>query len=152
MATQFDAPGDLERRDQAGIVTVSWPLRAARSLANAVRMYSQRPVYVYDRDTTKGGHEDLLPIPDELAPWLEASVAASRSQLVFPAEDGTQRDPGTKLQHVFRRALGRAGIVTGYVHKCRRKSCGFEEQLPHPDAGRANDCYRPRLISGSTCL
>jgi hypothetical protein len=93
-----------------------------------------------DADTTKGGHEDLLPIPDELAPWLEAAVQVSRSELVFPAEDGEQRDPGTKLQHVLRRALGRAGIVTGYVHKCRRKGCVFEEQLPHPDAGRCPKC------------
>jgi len=28
---------------------------------------------------------------------------------------------------VLRRALKRAGIVTGYKHECRRKGCGHEE-------------------------
>jgi len=33
----------------------------------------------------------------------------------------------TKLERVLRRALGRAGIVTGYVHVCRKKGCGHSE-------------------------
>jgi Phage integrase family len=30
-----------------------------------------------------------------------------------------------RLQHVLRRALARAGIVTGFEHVCRRHGCGF---------------------------
>ena len=37
------------------------------------------------------------------------------------------------LEEVLRRALGRAGIVNGYVHVCRKKGCGHSEQAP--DAG-----------------
>ena len=31
------------------------------------------------------------------------------------------------LEEVLRRALGRAGIVTGYEHVCRKKGCGHKE-------------------------
>jgi hypothetical protein len=80
-----------------------------------------------ESDTTKGGHADLIPIADGLRPYLAAAIAASRSELVFPGEDGKQRDPETKLDRVLRRALGRAGIANGYIHKCRRKGCGYSE-------------------------
>lgn len=38
-----------------------------------------------------------------------------------------------QLQFALRRALHRAGIVTGWIHRCRRNGCGHSE--PHPDAG-----------------
>ncbi len=36
----------------------------------------------------------------------------------------------TALEHVLRRAMRRAGLVTGYVHKCRRQGCGHQEPAP----------------------
>jgi integrase len=33
----------------------------------------------------------------------------------------------TQLEIILRRALKRAGIVTGYTHKCRRSGCGHAE-------------------------
>lgn len=36
-----------------------------------------------DSDTTKGGHEDLLPLPDELVPWIESAVRHSPSDLLL---------------------------------------------------------------------
>ena len=81
----------------------------------------------YDRDTTKGGHADAIPIAAELRPYLEQAIAASPSELVFPKEDGTMRPEGTQLEVVLRRALRRAGIVLGYRHKCRKEGCGHVE-------------------------
>ena len=34
------------------------------------------------------------------------------------------------LEGVLRRAMGRAGITTGYQHRCRRKGCGHAEIAP----------------------
>jgi hypothetical protein len=43
----------------------------------------------YRRDTTKGGHADVIPIATELVPFLENAIASSPSDLVFPAPDGS---------------------------------------------------------------
>lgn len=79
-------------------------------------------------DTTKGQHEDELPIANELRPYLVVAMAQSKSDLVFPRPDGTQHPPDLPLHKVFRRAMGRAGIVDGYLHLCRRKGCGFNQR------------------------
>lgn len=93
-----------------------------------------------EEDTTKGGHEDVLPIPEVLVPFLEAARDAARSDVVFARPDGRQHAATVALHLVLRRALGRAGIVTGYVHTCRRKGCGFEMQAAGKDAGRCPEC------------
>ena len=38
----------------------------------------------YDRETTKGGHADAIPIAEALVPFLEDALATSTSELVFP--------------------------------------------------------------------
>ena len=38
----------------------------------------------YDRETTKGGHADLIPIAPALTPYLQTAIDASPSDLVFP--------------------------------------------------------------------
>lgn len=104
----------------------------------------------YDRDTTKGGHADVIPIADPLRPYFKAALLASgRSVYVFPADDekGSMRGKGTSLDDVLRRALRSAGLVTGWRHICRRgrlpdgrpraKGCGHVEQ--HAD-GRLRLC------------
>jgi len=82
-------------------------------------------------DTTKGNREDLLPIAEGLHPYLTEAMATSPSALVFPRKDGTQHPPDIALHKVLRRALGRAGLVEGYRHVCRRKGCGYEERQAH---------------------
>lgn len=82
----------------------------------------------YDHETTKGGHADLIPLATPLRPYLAAAMLASRSEYVFPAEDGSMRSEETKLQQVLARALARAGLVLGYQHVCRRKGCGHTEK------------------------
>jgi hypothetical protein len=48
--------------------------------------------------------------------------------------------PDVALDEVLRRALGRAGVVTGYEHRCRRKGCGYRKLEPSADAGRCPKC------------
>jgi integrase len=94
----------------------------------------------YDHETTKGGHTDLLPVPDLLIPWLEEALHRSPSPLVFPRPDGSMHSTDLALDEVLRRALGRAGVVTGYEHRCRRKGCGYRKLEPSADGGRCPKC------------
>jgi integrase len=82
----------------------------------------------YDHETTKGGHADLIPLATPLRPYLAEAMLASRSEYVFPAADGSMRSEETKLQQILGRALGRAGMVQGYHHVCRRKGCEHKEK------------------------
>jgi integrase len=85
----------------------------------------------WDRDITKGGREDVIPISAELVPYLERALDESPSELVFPAEDGSMMRRDVGLEGVLRRALGRAGIATGWRHVCRKKGCGHFEHAPN---------------------
>jgi len=86
-------------------------------------------------DVTKGRDDGTVPIPEPLRPYLAAAIKLSPSKWVFPATDGTQRAPDTNLKAVLRRALGRAGIVEGHEHRCRKPGCGHVE-LATDDANR----------------
>ncbi len=92
-------------------------------------------------ETTKGGHADLLPIAEELRPYLKTALDSSPSELVFPRSDGRQHAKDLDLRRVLRRALGRAGIVTAYVHTCRRRNCGYRTREASADAGRCPRCH-----------
>lgn len=91
-------------------------------------------------DTTKGGHEDELPIANELRPFLMMAMDESKTDLVFPRSDGGQHPPDLPLQKVLRRAMGRAGIVIGYMHVCRRRGCGYKERRENADETRCPSC------------
>ncbi|MEN9818572.1 MAG: hypothetical protein RLZ32_2452, partial [Gemmatimonadota bacterium] len=69
-------------------------------------------------DTTKGSHEDELPIANELRPFLVTALKASppTSEFVFCRPDGRQYPADVQLQRVLRYAMGQAGIVIGYQH------------------------------------
>ena len=84
----------------------------------------------HDRDTTKGGRAEVIPIAAELVPFLEMALKASPSALVFPRRDGTMMRRDVGLEAVLRRALGRAGVVTGYTHVCRAKGCKHVQAAP----------------------
>lgn len=58
-------------------------------------------------------------------PYLQQALKRSPSELVFPNQKGEMMRPDVALEGVLRRALGRAGIVQGYVHVCRKKDCGY---------------------------
>ena len=82
----------------------------------------------YERDTTKGGRAEAIPISRQLAPFLKDAVANSKSELVFPAPDGRMMSDEIDVEKVLRHAMARAGIVTGYEHRCRRAGCGHKEK------------------------
>ncbi len=81
----------------------------------------------HERDTTKGGRAESIPVATELVPFLRIAIAASPSELVFPKPDGTMMRRDVNLEMTLRRALGRAGVVEGYRHVCRRQGCGHVE-------------------------
>jgi integrase len=90
----------------------------------------------YDRDTTKGGHADALPIAPPLVPFLEAAME-SPGEMVFPWPDGRMRSPEADPQKILRTALARAGLVVGYVHSCRRcRARGSAHEERHGDGTR----------------
>src|SRR5438132_10602973 len=78
------------------------------------------------RDTTKGGHADLIPIAVPLFPILKRQLEHGPGPLVFPAADGSQRSAEADPQKILRTALARAGLVEGYEHVCRW--CGHKER------------------------
>ena len=94
----------------------------------------------HERDIPKGGRVDAIPINSELDAYLKNAIAASTSHLVFPAPDGGLFSRHTALEDVLRRAMRRAGLVTGYVHKCRRHGCGNREAHPDATLRRCSKC------------
>jgi len=88
------------------------------------------------RQETKTGRSREIPIPAGARAAIVEAMRLSPSALVFPRPDGTQQRADVKLSKVLRSALKRAGIVTGYRHTCRRKACGFAEEI-------SLDAYRP---------
>jgi integrase len=94
----------------------------------------------HERDSPKGGRVEAIPINSELLPYLRKAIAESPSELVFPHDNGKMRPRHTKLEDVLRRAMGRAGVVTGYIHKCRRSGCGHRELAPDSTQRRCSKC------------
>jgi len=84
----------------------------------------------YDRETTKGGRAEAIPIAAELMPYLRTAVKASPSDLLFPDLQGKMLSRHTPLEEVLRRALAHAGIVEGWEHVCRKTACGYAELAP----------------------
>jgi integrase len=99
----------------------------------------QRLIFVrhsHGRDTTKGGREDIVPIADELLPFLQAAIGASKSPYVFPAEDGGRFRDDHNLPRILRSALRKAGITTNFEHVCRKKGCGYSLAASDADPRR----------------
>jgi len=49
-------------------------------------------------------------------------------------------DVDAVARYVLRRAMGRAGLVRGYLQVCRRKGCGHEEQAEDSELRHCPDC------------
>ena len=100
----------------------------------------------YDHETTKSRKERLIPLADGLLPYLDAAIDASPSEYVFPGPDGEMMPEDTKVEVVLRRALGRAGIVTGYRHSCRRCKTRGVESIEKATDGKPRRCPRCRMV------
>jgi hypothetical protein len=94
----------------------------------------------YDRSTTKNQREEAVPVATELVPFLELAMDTSPSELVFPKPDGSMMREDVNTELVLRRALGRAGIVLGYEHVCRRKNCGHKATAADGELRRCPCC------------
>jgi len=89
----------------------------------------------YARNTTKGGHEDAIPVARELVPYLEQAMRTSPSGLLFARADGSMWSEHAPLGEKLRSAMGRAGFVECYRHVCRRCKAGRKPDCEerHPD-------------------
>ncbi len=107
-------PGEAMGLHKVDIDTQTWRMNICRS---------------WDLDFPKDEDPREVVIPPELRPFLVAAMKASPSERVFCRPNGKPYTPSMRnaLVDRLRRALGRAGIVDGYRHKCRRKGCGFAE-------------------------
>jgi integrase len=101
----------------------------------------------YERDTTKGGDEDAIPLHPELVPYLEHAMAQSKGDHVFQTINGTDITRSTKLDDVLHAALRRGSVVTGYVDKCRRKGCGYR----HAESDDADRWCPQKTAGGKVC-
>ena len=84
----------------------------------------------YGGATTKAKRERAVPIAEPLVLVLEAAMKAAPGELLFPKPDGSMRTEHDALGRRLRRALGRAGIVSTYVHSCRRCQAAANRKEP----------------------
>lgn len=89
----------------------------------------------YDDPRTKGGKSRVVPILEELVPYLKVQLGATKGDLLFPDGEGEMRKPAWKIHDIFKRALVRAGLVEYWAHLCRRRGCGVLA-LPELPKGR----------------
>jgi integrase len=119
---------DFLRADEVGAVLAASPTRWRPLMATAVYTglrkgellglrksdidLPNRLIIVnrsYDRETTKGGRAEAIPMAAELVPYLSRH---------------------TPLEEVLRRSLAHAGIVEGWEHVCRKPGCGHATLAP----------------------
>jgi integrase len=100
----------------------------------------------YDHGTTKSKKERSIPIADALVPYLDAAIEASASEYVFPGPEGEMMAEDTKVEVILRRALGRAGVVTGYRHSCRRCKTRGVESIERATDAKLRHCPRCRMV------
>ncbi len=92
----------------------------------------------WEANTTKSGKPRVVPLHSELRSYLVDAMEKSPSELVFPREDGSMHAKDIKLQRILRGAMNRAGLVDGWVHKCRR--CGHREDRRTDELKRCPSC------------
>ncbi|NNB96678.1 site-specific integrase [Corallococcus exiguus] len=99
---------------------------------------NERVIHVrrsYDRETTKGRRERIVPMPAWLADELHDARKAMVSGWVFPGRKGKMRQgEHFRTADHFRATLVRANLIRGWRMEC---PCGHSEDLP---AKVARDC------------
>jgi integrase len=127
-------PGEAMGLHKADVDTQAWLMTICRS---------------WDQPLPKDEEPRVVVIPPELRAHLTAAMAVSPSERVFCRPDGSPYDPSIRQSLVdrLRRALGRAGIVDGYRHTCRRKGCGFQEARPIATESRCPRCNMRLWVS-----
>ncbi len=82
----------------------------------------------YGRPWPKGRKKRIVRIATELVPFIEYALEALPGPWLLPDRKGRMHTPNWKPEKLLRTALRRAGIVTGFLHVCRRKGCGHEQE------------------------
>jgi len=82
----------------------------------------------YGRPWLKGRKKRIVRIATELVPFIEYALEALPGPWLFPDRKGRMHTPNWKPEKLLRTALRRAGIVTSFLHVCRRKGCGHEQE------------------------
>ena len=84
-----------------------------------------------EREVTKGGHHDTIPIHPELRPYLVTAMA-SPGLYVFPDSEGRmRRSSGFFPERMLRRTLAKAGIVEHRALKASADLHGIQRILRH---------------------
>lgn len=93
--------------------------------------------YSYDKPRTKGRKDRVVPIHPELLPVLRELKRTASSPWVFPNPKGGMRtESGWDAAENMKAQLRRAGLVKGWLLKCRRKGCLQEPlEVPQPTPG-----------------
>lgn len=91
-------------------------------LAHGIIMVSRS----WDAERTKDGKMAPVPIAPQLRPHLEEAIKASRGSLLFPTAEGKMHSRKLRLNRPLRDAIARAGLVTGYEHRCLSPHCGYK--------------------------
>ena len=113
----------------------------------------------YDRDTTKGGHADVIPLAKEVVPYLAEAMRRAGGALVFPDENPMPPPPSVKAQGETRQGfpvvvtgLHHSGVLLrptqrafGFLHRCEPVT-GDEFQFRRAQAGYTVST-RPRSLS-----
>jgi integrase len=97
----------------------------------------------HGRETTKASKQVVLPVADELAHFLAASMTADESPYVCPGPGGDRMPEHYDLEGRLRHVMARAGVgVTGYRHHCRAWHC--DSVVTAPD-NRPRACEQHEL-------
>ncbi len=99
----------------------------------------------WDAPRTKDGKALPVPIAPQLRPRLEAALG-SPGPLLFPRRDGSMHPSNLRLGRMLRAALARAGIVEGWLHRCRAPGCHHEvrsQKATPPE--RCSQCGKPTV-------
>lgn len=101
----------------------------------------------WEADRTKDGKAAPVPIAPQLRPYLEAAMKAP-GHLLFPAEGGAMHSRKLRLNRPLRNAIAKAGLVTGYEHRCLSAGCGHVAPSPEAEAPEVcPSCGKPTLWS-----
>lgn len=79
---------------------------------------------------------------------MQEAIDSSPSELVFPDAEGNRQRHDVKLQKVLRKAMVKAGIVSGYLHVCRKKKCGFKERRSNTTESQCPRCSKTLFVKG----
>jgi integrase len=99
----------------------------------------------WEANRTKDGKALPVPIADQLRPRIAAALQ-SPGHLLFPRRDGSMQPSNLRLGRMLRAAIARAGLIEGWLHRCRAPGCHHEvrsQKATPPE--RCSQCGKPTV-------